>query len=478
MPDHYQTLGVEPSASREDIRAAYRQLMQMIHPDRNPGNRQAEAWAQRVNAAYEVLSRPDLRARYDRERQPPSPEPGGPSGNWQKGEKRERSRAPVPDMVLEVSLELVDSGLVHEYRYEDGSRGLIRIPPGVENGERIPATVVDGTPFNLVIEVERHDRFMRLGADLHTELSIHRADAVKRTVVSLGTLRGRVDVPLRPEFLDGETFRARGEGLPLRHDPERRGDLHVSFTLLPTPDRAVSVNLEEVDRGCSRKLSDLGIVARIPPGVAAGSRVYVAATHGRETNLLVNVLPHRNISRRGDDLHLTATATHAAMLLRSNHRLDVLGRHLDLRLRPEYADGREVRLASQGLPNLRNPKRRGDLHASFAVTDEKRGTDEPRSRLGRLARFARRSMTAVLNTVGVAREAIHRSVLAYRTTRYAIEMRWEQILSTLKILALAAAVLGVGVAVYFIIVNIVAILTAIVVCFIVIGLLYSLFVGR
>ena len=336
----------------------------------------------------------------------------------------------------------------------------------------------DGTPFNLIIEVEHHDQFMRRGADLHTKLPIHRADAARCTVVSLGTLRGRVDVPLRPEFLDGETFCARGEGLPFRHDPERRGDLHVSFTLLPTPDRPVSVTLEDVDRGCSRKLSDLGIVARIPPGVATGSRVYVAATHGRETNLLVNVLPRRKISRRGDDLHLTAAATHAAMLLRSNHRLDALGRRLDVRLRPEYADGREVRLNGQGLPNLRNPKRRGNLHVSFAVTNEKRGTDKSRSRLGRLARFARRSVTAALNTIGVAREVIHRSVLAYRSVRDAIRRNGEPILSALKILALAVAVLGVGVAVYFIIVNIVAILTAIVACFIIGGLLYALFVGR
>ena len=84
----------------------------------------------------------------------------------------------------------LDSGLVHEYRCDDGSRGRIRIPPGVENGERIPAMDTDGTPFNLIIEVERHDQFMRRGADLHTELPIHRADAVRRTVVSLGTLRG------------------------------------------------------------------------------------------------------------------------------------------------------------------------------------------------------------------------------------------------------------------------------------------------
>ena len=200
------------------------------------------------------------------------------------------------------------------------------------------------------IELERHDQFLRRGADLHTELPIHRADAVRCTVVSLGTLRGRVDVPLRPEFLDGETFRARGEGLPFRHDPERRGYLRVSFTLLPTPDRPVSVTPEEVDRGCSRKLSDLGIVAQTPPGVATGSRVYVAASHGRETNLLINVLPHRKISRRDDDLYLTAAVTHAALLLRSNHCLDVLDRRLDVRRLRNIPMGGKSAWPARGCP--------------------------------------------------------------------------------------------------------------------------------
>ena len=87
-------------------------------------------------------------------------------------------------------------------------------------------------------------------------------------------------------------------------------------------------------------------------------------------------------------------------------------------------------------------------------------------------------MDATLDSVGTAREAIHRSVLTYRSAKDAIEMRWEQILSVLKALAIAMAVLGVGVVVYFIIVNIVVILTAIAVCSIVIGLLYALFLGR
>ena len=87
-------------------------------------------------------------------------------------------------------------------------------------------------------------------------------------------------------------------------------------------------------------------------------------------------------------------------------------------------------------------------------------------------------MTATLNTVGTAREAIHGAAITYRSAKYAIETRWEKVLSALKILAIAADVLGVSIAVYFIIVNIVAVLTAIAACFIVGGLLYALFVGR
>ena len=74
MPDYYETLGLEPHASPEDIRVAYRQLMQIIHPDHHPNKPQAEAWTKRVNAAYEVLSHPGRRAEYDRKRNHTAPE--------------------------------------------------------------------------------------------------------------------------------------------------------------------------------------------------------------------------------------------------------------------------------------------------------------------------------------------------------------------------------------------------------------------
>ncbi len=65
MKDYYNILGVSPDASQEEIKRAYRRLVLKFHPDRNPGNREAEEKFKEINEAYEVLSDPEKRARYD-----------------------------------------------------------------------------------------------------------------------------------------------------------------------------------------------------------------------------------------------------------------------------------------------------------------------------------------------------------------------------------------------------------------------------
>lgn len=66
MPDYYETLGVTPGADAATIKAAYRKLALNYHPDRNPGNREAEEKFKEINEAYAVLSDPGKRSRYDR----------------------------------------------------------------------------------------------------------------------------------------------------------------------------------------------------------------------------------------------------------------------------------------------------------------------------------------------------------------------------------------------------------------------------
>ena len=63
--DLYEVLELQKGASEEEIKKAYRRLAKKYHPDLNPGNKEAEEKMKEVNAAYEILSDPEKKARYD-----------------------------------------------------------------------------------------------------------------------------------------------------------------------------------------------------------------------------------------------------------------------------------------------------------------------------------------------------------------------------------------------------------------------------
>src|SRR5260370_36161547 len=64
--DYYEVLGVSREVNAQDLKSAYRRVALQYHPDRNPGNREAEEKFKEASEAYEVLSDPEKRAPYDR----------------------------------------------------------------------------------------------------------------------------------------------------------------------------------------------------------------------------------------------------------------------------------------------------------------------------------------------------------------------------------------------------------------------------
>jgi molecular chaperone DnaJ len=81
-PDYYAALGVPKNASQDDVKKAYRKLARKHHPDRNQGDKQAEARFKEISQAYDVLGDPDKRKQYDAGTGPFGfgPGPGGGSG--------------------------------------------------------------------------------------------------------------------------------------------------------------------------------------------------------------------------------------------------------------------------------------------------------------------------------------------------------------------------------------------------------------
>src|SRR6478609_475986 len=86
MPrDYYEVLGVSKTASEDDIKKAYRNLARQFHPDRNPGDKQAEAKFKEIQDAYDVVSDKTKRAQYDQFGFAGGPAGGGGPGGFHWG---------------------------------------------------------------------------------------------------------------------------------------------------------------------------------------------------------------------------------------------------------------------------------------------------------------------------------------------------------------------------------------------------------
>ncbi len=275
---YYDTLGLSKDADEKAVRQAFRRMARKYHPDLNPGDEDAERRFKEINEAYEVLSDPEKRGKYDRfgDNWKHADQMGAgfgsgrpfewtvtrggdesPFGNADDlldqlgffGGRRRRGSARV-ETTVEVSLEEAFHGAKRlvTYTAQGRSRRLeVSIPPGVDNGSTVRISPDPGQQILIKIALTPHPRFERKGNDLYLELPIPVEDAILGAEVDIPTLTGRVRLTVPAESQNGQRVRLAGQGMPHRRSPDTRGDLYV--VLRPTtPKDLTNEEMELVQR--------------------------------------------------------------------------------------------------------------------------------------------------------------------------------------------------------------------------------------
>jgi len=241
--DYYSILGLEKTATDEEIKKAYRRLAMKYHPDRNQGNIQSEEKFKEINEAYECLSDQVRRQAYDHGAQPgqqfhhgrrtwtfgqDNPEEfqdmfhsifGQQGFNFGFNTNQSRSQQQV---VINLNLEEAYRGK----QVRPDGQIILNVPAGVRSGTRFFAN-------NMLyrIEIPEHHKFKRSNDDLLVDTSISVAEAILGVEAILEHLDGsKLSFTIPTGIQPGQVIKLSGKGMP---NPEigRYGDLLIRVSV-------------------------------------------------------------------------------------------------------------------------------------------------------------------------------------------------------------------------------------------------------
>lgn len=345
--DYYEILGVSRSASEQELKAAYRKLAMQYHPDRNPGNKDAEEKFKECSEAYQVLTDPQKRAAYDRY---------GHAGVSGVGASNGDPFAGMPDL-------------------------------GDIFGDFF------GEVFNMGGGTRRGSRAQR-GRDVRVDHAIEFEDAVFGKEVQV-TLR-RMEAC---ETCHG-TGTASGRGPSTCPQCQGRGQVRFQqgfFSIARTCSACGGTGTVISDpcrtcRGDGRVERQRTIQVTIPAGVEEGTRIRYqgegdAGRQGGPSGdlyIVLSVKPHAFFERDGNDLHCVVPISFPQAALGDEITIPTLEGDTVLKIPEGTQSGKEFRIRGKGVPYL-NEHGRGDLVVQVVVQTPKKLTKVQKELLRQLS---------------------------------------------------------------------------------------------
>lgn len=327
--DYYELLGVAKTATEEDLKKAYRKKAVQFHPDKNPGNQEAEEMFKKVSEAYEALKDPDKRAAYDRYGHAAFQQGGGPGPRGGGGGGGFHDPFDIFREVFGQQGGGGGGGIFEEFFGGGGGNG-----GGAGRGADLRYDL-EITLEEAARGVEKEISFRRLGECGHCQGSGAEPGS-KRT--SCPTCRGAGQVTTS------------------------RGFFHVR-QVCPTC-HGTGSRFEKVCAKCDgegRLNETTKINLRIPPGVDTGSKLRstgngeagVMGGAAGDLYIVVHVKEHEIFERQGDDLFCEMPIKFTLATLGGTVHVPTMEGKATLKIPPGTQSGTTFRLKGRGLPHLR-----------------------------------------------------------------------------------------------------------------------------